>query len=82
VPSKALSVAFWITIVGGGGLAVDSIVRLPVGAALASLVLFLAGAVTVVIVALRDARRRGVGFGVALWQGVRQGLSWVWAFMP
>lgn len=82
VPSKTVSAAFWITIIGGLGLAIDSLARLPTAAAIASFVMFLTGALTVVVLSAADARRRGIGIGRAMWQGVRQGLRWIWAFMP
>jgi len=63
-------------------LAIASAIRLPTAPAIASLALFLGGAVIVVVLSAADARRRDVGIGRAMWHGVRQGLRWIWAFMP
>jgi hypothetical protein len=82
MPSKTVSAASWITIIGGLGLAIDSFARLPTAAAVASFVMFLGGAVAVAVLSAADAQRRGISIGRAMWQGVRQGLRWIWAFMP
>ena len=82
VPSKAVSVAFWVTIIGGLGLAIGSVGQVPTALVIVALALFLGGTITVVVLSAADARRRDVGLGSAMWQGIRQGLRWIWAFMP
>lgn len=82
MPSKAVSVAFWVTVIGGLGLAIGSVGQVPTALAIVAFALFLGGAVTVVVLSAADARRRDVGLGRAMWHGVRQGLRWIWAFMP
>lgn len=81
-PPRIVSLVFWITVIGGVGLALSSLARLPAAVVVASLALFLGGAVVVVVLSAADARRRDIGVGTAVWHGVRQGLRWIWAFMP
>lgn len=55
---------------------------MPAAIGIVGAVLFVGGGLMILVLAAFDARRRGIAFGHALWQGVVQAVRWLLLLMP
>jgi hypothetical protein len=80
--SRLIAISLVVTLLGGAILAMGFVARMPDQAIFVGIVLFLAGAASVGVSAVLDARRSGDGLARALRRGFRTALSWGAYFLP